>query len=84
MQRVIRPEAGEDHQVFDRIHQGSSTFEWFEETIRVLRIQLTGKRDPKSGEDPLIYSCRDKEKDGFSVGVIEFQGGFAHAERRRF
>jgi hypothetical protein len=23
MQRVIRPEAGEDHQVFDRTHQGS-------------------------------------------------------------
>jgi hypothetical protein len=44
MQRVVRPEAGEDHQVFDQTHQSSETSDWFkvpgggEELIRVLRL----------------------------------------------
>jgi hypothetical protein len=50
MLRVIRPEAGEDHQVFDRTRKRSSTYT-FEELWRVLLILvvLINHSDPATG-----------------------------------
>jgi hypothetical protein len=59
---------------------------------RIFRIRLVIRPGRGGGELIIVLrlsngsaepSYRDKDKDGFSVSVIEFQGGFAHAERRR-
>jgi hypothetical protein len=59
MQRVIRPEAGEDHQVFDRIRQNSATSDWFIKTgrRRMLRaIRLAAGEGPRPS--PELISVR--------------------------